>query len=800
VPVDLAVLLVEAGAASAEAMARAAARQREVGGALDSALLELGVLRESELLDFLCRTSGLPPAPLGPIEVDPRARRLFPGRVAERYGLAPFQLNGRELSLLATYPVDMAALDEISFMLSLHLLPHVAPEWRVREHAARVYGGALPERFVAIARAVRGGASGVGEPSAEGQQQAEEWAAVPAAAALPAEEASGEGGTDEALAISLEEEVSFSLLDEESPPDETARAQPLVVTQPVAPAPAQPPSKEPPEATEIQEPLAGALAQAVGVGEEEALIEDEEAAPVGRGSSPPRWSRQEALAALERARCRDDVVGVALRYARDFFEAVALFAVTREWVSGHDALGWENARVCCRSVRVSPEAVGLFRMVVETKGPYLGPIAPEPGNVEFLNALGRGLPRIALAYPVVLRNRIACVLYGDNGEAPVSPQRLGDLLLLASALPLAFERVLHEAKRIRSLGPPLGTESGAAPLPEALAVEPSPDKEQGEGAGVALAAAGWRTNEPANAENLFDREVPSAPPPSAGPSISQLDDLVRLLVESAPGSPERARFIVDLVRRGPEAAAALCLVLPGPLDAQGGAEPQAVEERGPVLAALAALGIVATPYLAKLLVDDDAERSRLAALLLGRLGDAASFLPLADAVMASTSPRAAEAALAALAGSRKHQEFRPVLERFRRALLGSKPEWMAQAARALGRLGDEEAIPLLIQALDAPEPVCGAGAAALSALSGRRFGLDQAAWLAWWRDHRGKSRVDWLFEALLDDDPAARLGAAQALREGGAPPVDWLNDAPRSERLAAARTWRAWWDEQRRSL
>ena len=114
---------------SAEDLQRALARQKEAGGTLDTALLELGYLPENRLVAALGRAADLPAAPLSAYEqVDARARRVFPSKVAERHGLAPFALEGRELSLVATCPVDLGLLDEVSFMLSLHLAPHVGPE------------------------------------------------------------------------------------------------------------------------------------------------------------------------------------------------------------------------------------------------------------------------------------------------------------------------------------------------------------------------------------------------------------------------------------------------------------------------------------------------------------------------------------------------------------------------------------------------------------------------------------------------------------------------------------------------
>jgi hypothetical protein len=166
VPTDLAVLLVQEGAVTADALERALERQRESGGALDTALLELGAVDEFTLVGALSRAANLPPAPPSAWEAaDARARRVFPSRVAERHGLAPFALDGRELSLVATYPVDLGLLDEISFMLSLHLTAHVGPEWRVRSLIHRLYGGPLEPRLVALATG--GGAPAAEAPPAE---------------------------------------------------------------------------------------------------------------------------------------------------------------------------------------------------------------------------------------------------------------------------------------------------------------------------------------------------------------------------------------------------------------------------------------------------------------------------------------------------------------------------------------------------------------------------------------------------------------------------------------------------------
>ncbi len=728
----LATLLVQEGVVSLEALVQAQARQRELGGGIDTALLELGLLAEEALGDVLARASGLPLAPAdGLLEPDPRTRHVFPARVAERHGLAPFRLEGRELHLAAAWPVDPAALDEISFMLSLALVAHVAPELRVRELRRLVYGAPLPERY---------------------QRLATRLAQPPAAARTPAPKPP-----------------------DAAPEGERPRRAPLRTPTSRQAAVRAPPAEEDPE------PLASALAQAVH--EAEVALE-EEPAPAPRHlaegrSRPPRWDLAAARRALAAAARRDEALEVMLRYARDFFEHAAILAVARDRLFGHDALGEDpRARERARGVDVPVGPAGIFRAVIDTGGPYLGPPGRDAALEAAVAGLGRVRPRTILLYPVLVRDRVVCALYADNGEAPVSPRRVGDLLLLAGSLGGALERVLRGRKRRGKEGQPApaaGADGGPAPGVSAA------DRPPGAGPGRP-GVAGEQTGEPE------DEEPPASPPfdPVAG---------VRLLQGTARGSAERGRLLAMLVQHGPEAAAALAAALPGPVDAGAAREESLpVDERGPVLAALAALGIVATPHLLALLRESDPRRRRYAAMLLGHSADPAAFLGLADLAF-DTHPAVGEAALQALERLRGHPDFRPVLERLRQALSG-KPPVPAFAARAVVRLRDAGAVPALVAALGGDPASADAAADALEALTARNFGRDAAAWRTWWSTHRDRSRADWLFEALGDPDRAVRIAGAEALRALGPSPVGYFADAPEPERQRAAGEWRAWFESR----
>ncbi len=747
-------LLVDEGLVPEEGLERARARQAEAGGALDTALLELDLADERAVADALARSSGLPPAPASAfLDPDPRSRRVVPAKVADRHGLVPFGLEGRELLLAVSCPVDHGVLEEVSFMLSLHLRPHAAPEWRVRALIERLYGTPMPERLRALA-------ARLSARPAEGER-----APPPAAPA---------GSSDDPAFGPVESSTRRGF--------ERDRSEPA-------------------------EPLVAALARAMEAPEANALLE--EPPPPPRPADPgllaaPGWTVDDARRMLAEARSRDEVVSVALRYARDFFESAALFAVTHDAIWGHDALGRdEHARELCRALAVSVDDCGFFRPALEARGPYLGPPAGDPSSRSVLEGLDRGTPRTVFLYPVTLRERVVCILLADNGEAPVSPRRLGDLLVVLSAVGAAFERVLRERKH-----------APAAPPPPPAAPEPAAE------AGSAPAAISpgtepWQVAEPARVEaplpgevevDLGDYEVspppsvPAAPAPARAaarpsPDLAALAGLVERLVASARGSPERGSLIARLAQSGADAAPLLAARLPGPIEVRSEALADAtpVSEQGPLLAALAAIGPAATRHLLPLLSHEDKVRRRYAVLLLGHLGDAAALPALAEAAF-DADPRVAAAARAALSEHRREPEFEPLRARLRRAL--SEPVRAAAAARALARLGDVESVPLLVHVLDGPEPGAAAASEALTRLTMQRLGPEPEPWISWWSQHRNEPRRGWLLAGLTDPDRTVRRLAAEELRAAGTPPFAYFPDAPPAERERVAQAWAAWLESQ----
>ena len=782
-PKDLAALLVEDGAVPADVMARAVARQRDVGGALDTALLELSALPEDRLTSYLARAAELPPAPgTAWAGGDARARRVFPSRVAERHGLAPFALEGRELALVATYPVDLGLLDEISFMLSLHLTAHVGPEWRVRELIHRIYGGALPPRLAALAEAA-GGVPERTEAPPDEEPGPEARPEPPTTAAALAGFSRDESEPLEPLAAALAEALERVDFPFDDPEPEA----------PAAPAAEEPTSEQDPEP-------------------------EAPAAPPDR-TAPPHWKLADARAAMGAARHRDEVVLTALRYARDFFEFAAMFAVTRDAVAGHDALGGEEARDHARTVAIWSSDPGIFKTVIETQSPYLGPVAL---GVAGTDAVLRGLcrtPRTVLVYPVMLRDRPVCILYADNGEAPVSARRLGDLLLFLSTVGGAFERIIRDRNRRRRRAPPSAPaeaasaarepspaptvapapDAGAQPPPQAPSPHPSPPLRGGEGellpsfarrggpspaaprGGTALEWPALTTTAPA--------ETPVGEWAASAPPESPLEDVPAppAAAEPPPSEPTSA---VE-----PAAAADSLAALEDQFFSASGEAPA---EAPPAIEAAPAPAParVAPPRPA---APQPPPRSHSApapapaAPPAANPPDPATLAAIADRAL-DADPEVASAACTTLGNRRREPSARQATEKLRRALLSGISARASRAARAIGALRDPAAIPLLIQVLETSEPeTAQASADALAAITLQRLGPDARRWLGWWKENRGRGRAEWLFSGLTSADRETRVAASVELSHAAPPPVVYTADLPAADREKAARAWAGWW-------
>ncbi|PKN44599.1 MAG: hypothetical protein CVU59_11255, partial [Deltaproteobacteria bacterium HGW-Deltaproteobacteria-17] len=118
------------------------------GGTLDSALLELGLIREKDLIRVLVEASDLPSIQLAELAVDDSRAlvSIFPQKLALRYQVIPVSRVGEQVGVLVNAEFDKNKIEEIGFMLGVSLIARVVPEPRLLAFASEIYGFELEER------------------------------------------------------------------------------------------------------------------------------------------------------------------------------------------------------------------------------------------------------------------------------------------------------------------------------------------------------------------------------------------------------------------------------------------------------------------------------------------------------------------------------------------------------------------------------------------------------------------------------------------------------------------------------
>jgi general secretion pathway protein E len=92
-------------------------RQHEKGGRLTDAIVELGLLKEEELLQALGAQFGVPVhGELRPSEIDPELTARLPITFAKEHGLLPLSRSETGVRIVISDPFDLASLDDLRLL------------------------------------------------------------------------------------------------------------------------------------------------------------------------------------------------------------------------------------------------------------------------------------------------------------------------------------------------------------------------------------------------------------------------------------------------------------------------------------------------------------------------------------------------------------------------------------------------------------------------------------------------------------------------------------------------------------
>src|SRR6478609_9528428 len=114
-PLRLSSLLVRDGLVGVKRMEKAFQRQVIYGGSLDTILLEMNLVPEERLTQYLALASGLPPAERDEgQEIGADAVKAVPREVAEEYRAVPLALQGETVRILVCSPLEIEKLEDLA--------------------------------------------------------------------------------------------------------------------------------------------------------------------------------------------------------------------------------------------------------------------------------------------------------------------------------------------------------------------------------------------------------------------------------------------------------------------------------------------------------------------------------------------------------------------------------------------------------------------------------------------------------------------------------------------------------------
>jgi hypothetical protein len=181
-------------------------------------------------------------------------------------------------------------------------------------------------------------------------------------------------------------------------------------------------------------------------------VPDMDLADLARPASPANAAPELAegsIAALEvalvLARDRDAVCEVALRIARRYTEAAAIFIVRGGVVSGFRGDGVEISEQIA-GILLPTESDCLITAPTTTKTPFRGRPPENSLNTTLLASLQRSDAREITVFPILIRDQVVNLLYTDSGQNPLGETGFAALGALANLITRSYERLILERK------------------------------------------------------------------------------------------------------------------------------------------------------------------------------------------------------------------------------------------------------------------------------------------------------------------------------------------------------------------
>ena len=138
-------VLVAAGAITEEQLQEGLAKQKETGGKLGNALVDLGFISNDMLITVLTTQLGIDYIELKGAKIEEKVIHMVPDNMATKYQAIPIEIdpdNPNILKVAMADPMDIMAMDDIGLVTNLQVEPMLASEEGIRNAIDKYYGSA----------------------------------------------------------------------------------------------------------------------------------------------------------------------------------------------------------------------------------------------------------------------------------------------------------------------------------------------------------------------------------------------------------------------------------------------------------------------------------------------------------------------------------------------------------------------------------------------------------------------------------------------------------------------------------
>lgn len=165
---------------------------------------------------------------------------------------------------------------------------------------------------------------------------------------------------------------------------------------------------------------------------------------------------KELLEELSRPLGLSEILLLILRFSSEIINRSVVFRVKGDSIVGYGQFGIEinddTADNRVRKMKIPMDAPSILKDAIDSKRIVAKELNATPWNEYLVEQLGGHRPVEAFVAPIMVQDKVAMLLYGDNAPEPRRLDELSALEIFLGQTSIAIERIAVENKTIRQAG------------------------------------------------------------------------------------------------------------------------------------------------------------------------------------------------------------------------------------------------------------------------------------------------------------------------------------------------------------